>query len=121
MKSNTSLRIYLITLFINMIITFFIGYKYKDFLIVSLSPTIYYQGIVFISLSLPLLITWMHECCSKHILLRKLRKFKQKAPAIDQSSLDEESRKKLEKLTKQDLPTSHEIHELHEQMEKMFS
>ncbi len=121
MKNNSSLKIYLITLFLNMIITFFIGFKYKDELIASLSPTIYYQGIVFISLSLPLLITWLHDCCSKYLLLRRLEKFKQKAPAIDQNSLDEESRKKLDKLTKQDLPTSHEIHELHEQMEKMFN
>ncbi|WP_139539383.1 hypothetical protein [Klebsiella spallanzanii] len=121
MKSNFSLKIYLVTLFLNMVITFFIGYKYKDYLVSTLSPTIYYQGIVFISLSLPLLVTWLHDCFLRYRFLKRLEKLKQKAPAIDQNTLDEESRDKLEKLTKQDLPTTHEIKELHEQMERMFS
>jgi hypothetical protein len=120
MKPSTPLKVYLITLFVNLIITFFIGFKYKEELVLFLSPTIYYQGIVFISLSLPLLITWIHEIFHKKILFWKLKKFKKKATSIDQNSLDEVSKKMFDKLTKQDQPTNHEIKELYEQMETMF-
>ncbi|MEQ6971216.1 hypothetical protein [Pectobacterium polaris] len=120
MKSSSPLKVYLITLFVNLIITFFIGFKYKDVLVAFLSPTIYYQGIVFISLSLPLLITWIHEIFNKANFSRKLKKFKKKAPNIDKESLDEVSKEMFDKLTKQDQPTSYEIRELYEQMETMY-
>lgn len=120
MKSNSPLKVYLIILFVNLIITFFIGFKYKDALVAFLSPAIYYQGVVFISLSLPLLITWIHEICNKAILSWKLKNFRKKAPTIDQESLDEESKEMFDKLTKQDQPTNYEIRELYEQMETMY-
>lgn len=114
------LRVFLITLFFNMVVTYFIGYRYKDYLNNLLSPAIYYQAVVFTSLTLPLLISWVYGHCNRKVIIWRVGKFKKKADSIDVSSLDESTKEMYEKIIKQDIPTNHEIKDLYNQVEEHF-
>lgn len=117
MKSAT-LTVFLLTLLVNMIISFFVGYKYKDFLNDLLSPAIYYQAVVFISLTVPLAISYLYGTASRKLIMWKLSKFKKKQ--IDVSKLDNATKVMYEEIIEQDLPTTAQIREMHEALKKQF-
>lgn len=117
MKNNT-LRIFLLTLFFNMVVSYFIGYKYKEYLNAFLSPAIYYQAVVFISLTMPLIISGFYKLFSKHWVMWRLNNFKKKE--IDVSKLDEPTKEMYLEIVNQDIPTKNQIKEMHEALREEF-
>lgn len=115
---NATMTVFLITLLVNMIISFFIGYKYKDFLSEFLSPTIYYQAVVFASLTVPLLVSYVCGVVSRWMVMWRLSNFKKKA--IDVSKLDTATKEMYQEIVEQDLPTKAQIKEMHEALKKQF-
>ncbi len=119
MKNNT-IKIFLIVLFFNIIISYIVGYRYKDFLTTYLSPAIYYQSVVFISLTLPIIISWLYNAITKKIIIWRLKKFQKKAININREILDENTKSMLEEITSQDIPTNQEIKDLYKLMNDSF-
>ncbi|EMI7182096.1 hypothetical protein FML64_14845 [Klebsiella quasipneumoniae] len=115
---NATLTVFLLTLLVNMVISFFIGYKYKDFLSSFLSPAIYYQAVVFISLTVPLVISFLYGVVCRKIVMWRLDKFKKKQ--IDVSRLDSVTKEMYQEIVEQDLPTKAQIKEMHEALKKQF-
>lgn len=115
---NATLTVFLLTLLVNMVISFFIGYKYKDFLSGFLSPAIYYQAVVFISLTVPLVISFLYGVVCRKIVMWRLDKFKKKQ--IDVSRLDSATKEMYQEIVEQDLPTKAQIKEMHEALKKQF-
>lgn len=115
---NATMTVFLITLLVNMIISFFIGYKYKDFLNNFLSPAIYYQAVVFISLTVPLVISYLYGVVCRKLVMWRLSNFKKKQ--IDVSRLDSATKEMYQEIVEQDLPTKAQIKEMHEALKKQF-
>ncbi|MNE51244.1 hypothetical protein D3C80_1458640 [compost metagenome] len=101
-----------------MVISYFIGYKYKDYLNVLLSPAIYYQAVVFISLTMPLIVSGAYRFISKHWVMWRLNNFKKKK--IDVSKLDDSTKEMYLEIVNQDIPTKNQIKEMHEALMNEF-
>jgi len=115
---NATMTVFLLTLLVNMIISFFIGYKYKEILNSFLSPAIYYQAVVFISLTVPLVISYLYGVISRKLVMWRLSNFKKKQ--IDVSRLDSATKEMYQEIVEQDLPTKAQIKEMHEALKKQF-
>lgn len=119
MKSNPEMRIFLISMIANIIITYLMGFRYKDMLINNLSSPVYYQLLVFISLCLPLIIKLCDRKARLYLLDYKIKRLKDHVNPEMRESLDEETLAKLETLTKGDLKTTEMIKEMHEALEEL--
>lgn len=119
MKANSEMRLFLVAMLINMIITFLIGYKYKEPLISALSPAIYYQAVVFISLLLPHLIKYADRKIRLHQLSRGIRKLKSQIDDEKQKNLDQTTRAMFEKIVNTDVTTNETIKGLHDELEAL--
>ncbi|ENB9201284.1 hypothetical protein N1S82_000322 [Serratia marcescens] len=101
-----------------MVVSYFIGYKYKGYLNDLLSPAIYYQAVVFISLTMPLIISGVYKLLSKRWVMWKLNNFKKKN--IDVSKLDDSTKEMYLEIVSQDIPTKNQIKEMHEALREEF-
>lgn len=119
MKSNHDMRLFLIAMFVNMVIAFFVGYKYKDILLKNLSPEIYYQAIVFISLTLPYIIKHFDRKIRLSTLNKKIERLKQEVDPEKQKNLDKNTRAMFEKVVNTDVSTTEMIKDLHDELESL--
>lgn len=119
MKSSSEMRLFLVSMFSNMIVSYLIGFKYKDGLITSLSPAIYYQLIVFISLLLPYLIKYLDRKVRLHLLSRGIKKLKNNLDLNAKDSLDENTRKMFDSLVDNDFHTATTIKNMHDELEDL--
>lgn len=117
MKKHT-LTVFILTLFFNIIISFFIGVKYKAILEAFLSTSIYYQVVIFISLTMPLIISGVYGWVAKLIVMWKFSRFKKKT--IDVSKLDEETKKMYQTMVTQDMPTKAQVKDMFHALNDQF-
>lgn len=113
------MRIFLSSMIINIIITYLVGFKYKDSLLSMLSPPVYYQSLVFISLCLPLLVKFCDRKIRIAILHYKIDQLRGKDNPEMRKSLDEDTINKLDSLTRGDLKTTEMIQEMHDALEEL--
>lgn len=119
MKTNSEMRLFLWAMFINMIITILIGYKYKEPLINFLSPAVYYQAVVFISLLLPHIIKHSDRKIRLHKLSKGIEKIKSEVDVEKQKNLDKTTRAMFEKIVNTDVTTNETIKDLHDELEAL--
>ncbi|MDZ5638120.1 hypothetical protein [Enterobacter sp. A103] len=117
MKKHT-LTVFILTLFFNIIISFLIGVKYKAALEAYLSSSIYYQIVVFISLTIPLAISAVYGWVAKMILMWRFSRFKKKE--IDVSKLDEETKGMYQAMVSQDIPTKAQVKDMFHALNDQF-
>lgn len=117
MKKHT-LTTFLLTLFFNIIISYFIGVKYKATLELLLSPAIYYQAVVFISLTMPLIISTVYSSIMKFIVMWKASRFKHKK--IDITKLDDETKEMYRAIIEQDIPTKAQVKDMYQALNEQF-
>jgi len=104
---------------LNMVISYFIGYKFKDFLISSISAAIYYQFIVFISLALPFIIKFLDRKIRLFILDIKIKKLRKEMSENQESNLDKNTKKMYNNLISSDIKTSEAIKSMHDELEAL--
>ncbi|ELY6402205.1 hypothetical protein [Cronobacter sakazakii] len=119
MKTNAELRLFFWAMFVNMIITVIIGYKYKDPLINFLSPAVYYQAVVFISLITPHIIKYTDRRIRLHKLSKGIEKLKAEIDNEKQQKLDDTTREMFEKIVNTDVTTTETIKSLHDELESL--
>ncbi|EQA6234145.1 hypothetical protein ACX5DZ_000813 [Enterobacter hormaechei] len=119
MKPNHEMRLFLIAMFINMVISFLLGYKFKDSLITLMSPAIYYQAIVFISLLLPHAIKHFDRKIRLSKLSKNIEKLKSDVNIDKQNNFDENTRAMYEKVVNTDISTTETIKNLHDELESL--
>ncbi|MEN4874404.1 hypothetical protein [Kosakonia cowanii] len=117
MKKHT-LTVFILTLFFNIIISFVIGVKYKSILETTLSPSIYYQVVVFISLTIPLIISAVYGWIAKLLVMWRFSRFKKKP--IDVSKLDEETKEMYQAMVDQDIPTKSQVKDMYQALNDQF-
>lgn len=117
MKKHT-LVVFLLTLFFNIIISYFIGVKYKIVLESLLSSAIYYQVVVFVSLTMPLIISALYGLFVKYIVIWKVSRFKKKK--IDVTRLDDETKEMYRAIVEQDIPTRAQVKEMYQALNEQF-
>ncbi|HBR3253316.1 TPA: hypothetical protein ACTW9M_000791 [Klebsiella michiganensis] len=117
MKKHT-LTVFILTLFFNIIVSFFIGVRYKSTLENLLTSPIYYQVVIFISLTLPLIISAIYRWVSRSIVMWRFYRFKKKS--IDVSKLDEETKNMYQAMVNQDIPTSAQVKDMFNALNDQF-
>lgn len=117
MKKHT-LTVFILTLFFNIIISFLVGVKYKASLEAYLSSSIYYQVVIFISLTMPLIISAMYGWVAKLIVMWRFSRFKKKS--IDVSKLDEETKGMYQAMVSQDIPTKAQVKDMFQALNDQF-
>jgi len=119
MKTNSEMSLFFWAMFINMVVSFLIGHLYKDFLISFLSPTIYYQFIVFLSLLIPYIIKYTNRKIRIYNLSNGIKKIKQEVDPEKQKKLDESTKAMYERLVNTDVTANERIRDLHEELEAL--
>ncbi|WP_370965274.1 hypothetical protein [Enterobacter wuhouensis] len=119
MKTNSDMRLFLVAMLINMVITVLIGYNYKEALVKYLSPAVYYQAVVFISLTLPYIIKYTDRKIRLYQLSRGIKKLKSQVDEEKQKNLDKTTRAMFEKIVNTDVTTSETIKGLHDELEAL--
>jgi len=119
MKKNPEMRIFLLSMLANIIITYLMGYKFKDFMLSTLSAPVYYQLLVFISLCLPLLIKFGDRKIRVHLLDSNIKKLRDSQSTESTEGLDEDTLKKLEVLTNTNFKKAEMIKEMHDALEEL--
>lgn len=119
MKLTVEMRLFLIAMFVNMVITFFLGHLFKDWLIRTITPAIYYQAIVFISLSLPYLIKHFDRKHRLRKLEKRIKKLKSSVTAEAQETLDKKTKAMFDKVVNTNVTTQEEIKDIHDEMESL--
>jgi len=107
--------VFFISLIVNIILSFFLGVKYKTDLIKILTETIYYQLIVFISLLMPTLINSAYG----RYRLWSFHRRKNKLRSIDAATLSSSTRKQLEELVNTDIKSESEIKDLYDELQDL--
>lgn len=113
-----ALTVFLLTLFFNIVISYFIGVKYKVALESLLSSAIYYQVVVFISLTMPLIISAAYGFFIKVLVIWKLSRFKKKK--IDVTRLDDETKEMYRAIVEQDIPTKAQVKDMYQALNEQF-
>lgn len=121
MKNNAEMRVFLTSMAINMIISYLLGFKYKEPLIETISSAIYYQLIVFISLLLPHLVRFIDRKFRFHMLERGIQKLKRDIDENKINKLDKETIKMYEKLVNSEVKASENIKNMHNELESLKS
>lgn len=106
---------------LNMIISYLLGYAFKDKIISAISAPIYYQLIVFISLTLPFLIKSTDKKVRLFILDKKIQKLKREMDDSKRESLDENTQKMYSTLVGSEVKTSEAIKSMHDELESLRS
>ncbi|NIG15859.1 hypothetical protein [Pantoea sp. Cy-640] len=119
MKKNPEMRLFLLSMLVNIITSFLIGYKYKDNLIAILSPALYYQVVVFLSLLLPHVIKYLDKEFRFFWLNRKIEKLKREIDESKQHQLDEKTREMFNNVINNNARTSQVIKDIHDELESM--
>lgn len=89
-KRTSEVAILLISLFINIIFTYFVGVVFKDTLIHKLKEGTYYQLVVFSSLLLPILINKVESFRYDYTFKKSLEQFKRNHTDIDTSKFSQD-------------------------------
>ncbi|EAO2687663.1 hypothetical protein [Salmonella enterica] len=118
MKKTSEVTLLLISLFLNIIISFLLGYKYKNQLISLLSEPIYYQIIIFISLTAPVLIKKIDATHSNWRFNKSIKTLQESANKIDRNKLDDSEKEMLDEMTNRDVATGAKIRELYAEMKR---
>lgn len=113
-----ALTVFLLTLFFNIVTSYFIGVKYKNTLESLLSSAIYYQSVVFISLTMPLIISATYTSVVKFIIMWKVSRFKKKK--IDVTRLDDETKEMYRAIVEQDIPTQAQVKDMYQALNEQF-
>lgn len=119
MKLTIEMRLFLIAMFVNMVIAFFLGHLLKDWLIKTISPAIYYQAIVFISLLLPYIIRHLDRKYRLKKLEKRIKKLKSTVTAEDQETLDKKTKAMFDKVVNTNVTTHEEIKDIYDEMESL--
>lgn len=117
MKNSGEMRVFLISMFVNMIVTYLIGFKYKTPLIELVSSAVYYQFVVFLSLLLPHAIRYVDRRCRLYLLQRGIDKLKKDMDETKISRLDKNTVKMYEKLIDSEVKVSESIKKMHDELE----
>lgn len=112
-KNNSTIHIILISLFVSLLVNFYVSTLYKDKLLTELGGQVYYQFITWLSLAQPVLITVVYNHFRKRHFRKKKEKFLKKT--IDTSMLPPESKDKLDALKNDVINVQNEIDELYEE------
>ncbi|HAU5563302.1 TPA: hypothetical protein JD264_05765 [Serratia fonticola] len=118
MKKTSEVGLLLISLLSNIIVSFLLGYKYKTILIQSLSEAIYYQLIIFISLTMPVIIKKIDSAQHDWRFRRNFLEFQKQAHQIDKDKLGEDERKMLDEMTNKDIHTEAKIRDLYGELSR---
>lgn len=118
MKKTSEVALLLISLFINIIISFLLGYKYKTQLISFFSEPIYYQVIIFISLTAPVIIKKLDNLQQTWRFNRNFKSLKNTAHQIDRNKLDKNEQEMLDEMTNRDIETGTKIREIYAEMQR---
>ncbi|WP_133461095.1 hypothetical protein [Scandinavium goeteborgense] len=118
MKKTSDVTLLLISLFTNIFISFVLGHQYKTQLIELLSEPIYYQCIIFISLTIPVIIKEIDTFQKGWRFNNGLKKLQKSARQIDREKLDENERQMLDEMTNRDIETGTRIRELYAEMQR---
>lgn len=119
MKKNNEKHLMLLSLLANIIISFFLGFKYKNQLISMLTEAIYYQFIIFISLLMPEVLRRIYSKAVEIAVSRKVKKLQKDAPKIDKNKLDPATAEKLDKIINTDFSAKSRIHDVYDDIDEI--
>ncbi|HDS4676145.1 TPA: hypothetical protein QH337_001073 [Enterobacter ludwigii] len=118
MRKTNDVTLLLISLFANIAISFLLGYKYKTQLISIVSEAIYYQIIIFISLTMPIIIKKTTFAYHKWRFNCNIKSLQKNAHQIDVSKIGEKEKKMLDEITNKDVETEAKIRSIYEEMQR---
>ncbi|WET14498.1 hypothetical protein P2W49_18830 [Yersinia intermedia] len=119
MKRNHEIRIFLISMLVNMIISYIMGYRFKSHLLDILSDAIYYQLIIFISLLMPIIIKKCDTSWRMYRLNSGLEQLKKDASNIKTEHLNPQVQPMFTKLINSDVKTDEKIKSMYSELEEL--